>query len=53
HILKGDIESLKLSKFLSIPYKYTVCTKNFEKVIEDKVNGEVLPIELYMDIPWE
>ncbi|WP_411168783.1 ATP-binding protein [Clostridium sp. MB05] len=53
HILKGDIESLNLSKFLSIPYKYTVCTKNFEKVIEDKVNGEVLPIELYMDMPWE
>ena len=53
HILKGDIESLELSKFLSIPYKYTVCTKNFEKVIKDKVSGEVLPIELYMDIPWE
>lgn len=53
HILKGDIESLELSKFLSIPYKYTVCIKDFEEVIEDKVNGEVLPIELYMDIPWE
>ncbi|GAA0761073.1 MULTISPECIES: ATP-binding protein [Clostridium] len=53
HILKGDIESLELSKFLSIPYKYTVCTREFEEVIEDKVNGEVLPIELYMDIPWE
>ena len=53
HILKGDIESLELSKFLSIPYKYTVCTKKFEKVIKDKVNGEILPIELYMDMPWE
>lgn len=53
HILKGDIESLELSKFLSIPYKYTVCTKKFEKVIKGKVNGEILPIELYMDMPWE
>lgn len=52
HILKGDIESLELSKFLSIPYRYTVCTKNFEKVISDKVKGEVLPIELYVDMPW-
>lgn len=53
HILKGDIESLELSKFLSIPYKYTVCTKKFEEVVKDKVNGEILPINLYMDMPWE
>ncbi|MDV4151981.1 ATP-binding protein [Clostridium sp. AL.422] len=53
HILKGDIETLELAKFLSITYKYTVCTRNFEKVIKDKVNAEILPIDLYMDMPWE
>ena len=53
HILKGDIESLELSKFLNIPYKYTVCTRKFEEVIKNKVNGEILPINLYMDMPWE
>ena len=52
HILKGDIESFELSKFLNIPYKYTVCTKKFEEVIKDKVNGEILPINLYMDMTW-
>lgn len=52
HILKGDIESFELSKFLNIPYKYTVCTKKFEKVIKYKVNGEILPINLYMDMTW-
>lgn len=52
HILKGDIEAFELSKFLNIPYKYTVCTKKFEEVIKDKVNGEILPINLYMDMTW-
>ncbi|MFU7514332.1 ATP-binding protein [Clostridium sp. HCS.1] len=52
HILKGDIESFELSKFLNIPYKYTVCTKKFEEVIKYKVNGEILPINLYMDMTW-
>ncbi len=52
HILKGDIESFELSKFLNIPYKYTVCTKKFEEVIKDKVNGKILTIDLYMDMPW-
>ena len=53
HIFKGDIQSFELSKFLNIPYKYTVCTKKFEEIIKDKVKGEILPIKLFMDMPWE
>ncbi|MCF0147469.1 MAG: ATP-binding protein [Clostridium sp.] len=52
HILKGDMKAFELSKFLNIPYKYTICTKKFEEVIKDKVNGEILPINLYMDMSW-
>ena len=49
----GDIQSFELSKFLNIPYKYTVCTKKFEEIIKDKVKGEILTIKLFMDMPWE
>ena len=53
HILKGDIKSLELSKFLNIPYKYTVCTRKFREIVKNNINGELLPIDLYMDMPWE
>ena len=53
HILKGDIKALELSKFLNIPYKYTVCTRKFQEKIKDNVNAEILSIDLFMDMPWE
>lgn len=53
HILKGDIKSLELSNFFNIHYKYTVCTRKFQEIVKDNVNGEILPIDLYMDMPWE
>jgi hypothetical protein len=51
-ILKGDKEVLELSNKLSIPYKYTVCRRDFAHEIRDKVKGEILPIDIYMKPPW-
>lgn len=52
-ILKGDKITYELSQKLNIPYKYTVCTKEFEKKIKNKVKGEILPIDIYLKKPWE
>jgi len=51
-ILNGDEIVGKLSKELNIPYKYTVCSKELEESIKGKVQGEVLPINIYMKPPW-
>lgn len=52
HILKGDKEVQELSEKLNIPYAYTVCRRDLEKHIENKVQGEILPIDIYMKPPW-
>lgn len=51
-ILKGDKEVCELSKKLAIPYKYTVCRRDFAEEIKNKVQGEILPIDIYMKPPW-
>lgn len=51
-ILKGDKEVAELSKKLTIPYKYTVCRRDLTEEIKDKVQGEILPIDIYMKPPW-
>lgn len=51
-ILKGDKEVDELSRKLLIPYKYTVCRRDFADEIKDKVHGEILPIDIYMKPPW-
>lgn len=51
-ILKGDKEVFELSNKLSIPYKYTVCRRDFAEEIKDKVKGEILPVDIYMKPPW-
>ncbi|MFL0266543.1 ATP-binding protein [Candidatus Clostridium radicumherbarum] len=51
-ILKGDKEVCELSKKLTIPYKYTVCRRDFAEEIKNKVQGEILPIDIYMKPPW-
>ncbi|QGU96440.1 P-loop NTPase [Clostridium bovifaecis] len=52
-ILKGDKLSKKLSEYLDIPYKYTACRKDFKDDIRGKVQGEILPIDIFMKKPWE
>lgn len=52
-ILKGDKEVAELSKKMNIPYIYTVCKKEFEEKIKDKVQSEeVFPIDIFMMPPW-
>jgi len=51
-ILKGDKEVCELSSKLAIPYKYTVCRRDFAEEIKNKVQGEILPIDIYMKPPW-
>lgn len=51
-IIKGDREVEELSKQLEIPYKYTVCRRDFAEKIQGKVHGEILPIDIYMKPPW-
>ena len=51
-ILRGDKEVLELSEKINLPYKYTVCRRDLENEIKDKVHGEILPIDIYMKPPW-
>ncbi|OFI06840.1 hypothetical protein CLOACE_06330 [Clostridium acetireducens DSM 10703] len=52
HIIEGDKNVHQLSKSINIPHKYTVCRKDLVDKIKDKVEGEVLPIDVYMKPPW-
>ena len=51
-ILNGDKIVTKLAEELKLPYKYTICSKELENEIKGKVQGEILPIEIYMKPPW-
>lgn len=51
-IIKGDVEVQKLSKELNIPQIYTVCTKDLEEQVKDKVHGSIFTIDIYMKPPW-
>ena len=51
-ILNGDKIVTKIAEELKLPYKYTICSKELENEIKGKVQGEVLPIEIYMKPPW-
>jgi len=52
-IIKGDIEIAKLSKDLNIPHAYTACSEDMVKEVEGKVQGEILPLHIYMLPPWK
>lgn len=51
-ILKGDKEVAEVSEKLGIPYKYTVCRRDFVDEIQGKVQGEIFPVDIYMKPPW-
>lgn len=51
-ILRGDKEVAQLSEKLNLPYKYTACRKDLVEEIKGKVQGEILPIDIYMKPPW-
>lgn len=52
HILKGDKEVKELSKKLNIPYRYAVCRRDLVDKVKDKVQAEVMAIDIYMKTPW-
>lgn len=51
-ILKGDQIVSELSKELGIPHLYTVAREDLAGELEGKLNGELLPIEIFMKTPW-
>jgi hypothetical protein len=51
-ILKGDKKVKELSEETGIPYKYTTCRRDLAEDIKGKVQGEILPIDIYMKPPW-
>ena len=51
-ILKGDQIVSELSKELGIPHLYTVAREGLAGELEGKLNGELLPIEIFMKTPW-
>jgi len=51
-VLRGDKEVAKISEHLNLPYVYTVCRRDLVEEVEGKVQGELLPIDIYMKPPW-
>jgi hypothetical protein len=51
-IITGDKTVKELSEKLNIPHKYTVCRKDLIDEVKGKVQGELLPIDIYMKPPW-
>lgn len=52
-ILYGDELVKKLSEYLKISYKYTVCRKDLVDKLNFKLGGEIYPIDIFMKKPWE
>lgn len=51
-IIKGDKTVNNLAEKLNIPHKYTVCRRDLVDEVKEKVQGEILPIDIYMKPPW-
>lgn len=51
-IIRGDKTVKELSEKLNIPHKYTVCRRDLIDEVKGNVQGELLPIDIYMKPPW-
>ena len=51
-VIRGDKTVSNLAEKLNIPHKYTVCRRDLVDEIKGKVQGELLPIDIYMKPPW-
>lgn len=51
-IIRGDKTVNELSEKLNIPHKYTICRRDLIDEVKGKVQGELLPIDIYMKPPW-
>jgi hypothetical protein len=52
-IMKGQKLCEDVSKILGLPIKYVVVEKKFVDALPRGLQGEVLPIDIYMKKPWE
>jgi hypothetical protein len=52
-IMKGQKLCEDVSKVLGLPIKYVVVEKKFVDKLPKGLQGEVLPIDIYMKKPWE
>ena len=52
-ILRGQRLCESVSKVLGLPIKYVVVEKGLVDMLPKGLQGEVLPIEIYMKKPWE
>lgn len=51
-IINGDKTVKELSEKINIPHKFTVCRSDLIDEVKGKVQGELLPIDIYMKPPW-
>lgn len=51
-ILKGQKLVREVSKLTNIPIKYTTCLRDLVKFLPNDLDGEILPIDLYMREDW-
>lgn len=52
-IMKGQKLCEDVSKVLGLPIKYVVAEKKFADLLPKGLQGEILPINIYMKKPWE
>ena len=51
-VIKGDQVVSALAKDLGIPHLYTVVRQDLADQLKGQLNGEILPIEIFMKTPW-
>jgi hypothetical protein len=51
-IIKGDEMVHALSEELGIPHLYTVVRRDLADSLKGQLNGEILPIDIFMKTPW-
>lgn len=51
-IIKGDEMVHALSEELGIPHLYTVVRRDLADLLKGQLNGEILPIDIFMKTPW-
>jgi len=51
-ILYGDKIVQEVSKETGLPYKYTLCRKDFSDKLKGKTQGEIYGLDIFMKPPW-
>ena len=51
-VLKGQQLIKEVSKLTKIPIKYVACLRELVDLLPDNLEGDILPIDLYMREEW-